>query len=221
MAAREVLKHQQVEWIDLVDLDKEMIRLFRDRPMLAGLSGGALSNPRLHVHISDAAKFLEESRGVWDLILIDLPDPNNLSLARLYTTSFYKLVSQHLSTHGIVVTQATSPFYAPEAFWCVVKTWQSTSTGPESDGGFHVYPYHVYVPSFGDWGFVMAARSTIDPKRLRLLPGISVKFLTDDLLPTLFVFPKDSLPQPGIEANRLDNQIVTAYYRKAWRRFGP
>ncbi|MBI5570643.1 MAG: polyamine aminopropyltransferase [Desulfomonile tiedjei] len=221
MAAREVLKYRQIERIDLVDLDREMVELFRDRPMLAGLSGGALSDPRVTVHVADAGKFLELSADVWDLIVIDLPDPNNLSLARLYTTSFYKLVSLHLSTHGIAVTQATSPFYAPEAFWCVVKTWESTPIGPEGDRGLHVYPYHVHVPSFGDWGFVMVARNAIDPKRLKLGRGISLKFLTDDLLPTLFVFPQDSLPPPGIEANRLDTQIVTTYYRRAWRRFGP
>ena len=221
MAAREVLKYRQIERIDLVDLDREMVELFRDRPLLAALSERALSDPRMTVHIADAGKFLEESADTWDLILIDLPDPNNLSLARLYTTSFYKLVSQHLSTHGIAVTQATSPFYAPEAFWCVVKTWESTPVGPEGDRGLRVYPYHVYVPSFGDWGFVMAARSTVDPKSLSLARGIAMKFLTDELLATLFVFPQDSLSPPGIEANRLDTQIVTTYYRRAWRRFGP
>jgi len=221
MAARELLKYPGIQSIDLVDLDEEMIRLFRDRPQFAGLCDNALSHAKVRVHIQDAGKFLEESAASWDLILLDLPDPNNLSLARLYTKSFYKLLSQHLGVHGIAVTQATSPFYAPEAFWCVVNTWQQTAIGPEGRDRFNVYPYHAYVPSFGDWGFVMASRRALEPTNLRPPRGIPLKFLNDSLLPTLFIFPEDSLSRPDIQANRLDDQVLVKYYRQGWRRFGP
>jgi len=221
MTAREVLKYSQIESIDLVDLDAEMIRLFRERPMLAELSHNALLNDKVKVHIEDAGKFLEQSDASWDVIFLDLPDPNNLSLARLYTNSFYKLLSQHLSVNGIAVTQATSPFYAAEAFWCIVQTWGDTPLGPEGKARFRVHPYHAYVPSFGDWGFVMATRREIDPKKLTLSKEIPLKFLTDELMSTLFAFPKDSSPGPQIQPNRLDNQILVKYYRKGWRRFGP
>jgi spermidine synthase len=221
MTAREVLKYDRVERIDLVDLDEEMIDLFRDRPLLADLSNHALANPRVHVHIQDAGKFLEQSPESWDLIFLDLPDPSHLSLARLYTSSFYRLLSQHLNQGGIAVTQATSPFYAPEAFWCVVETWKQTRIGPEQDGRFAVYPYHAYVPSFGDWGFVMASRRNLDPKRMTLERGVRLQFLTDELLPTLFVFGKDTLAKAAIQPNRLDDEVITTYYRRGWRRFGP
>lgn len=220
MTAREILKHSQIKNIDLVDLDGEMVELFRDRSALAALSDNALSNPRVRVHIQDAGKFLEESEEFWDLIFLDLPDPNNLSLARLYTKSFYKLVSQHLNAGGIAVTQATSPFYAPEAFWCVAKTWQEARFGPEGRDSLHVYPYHVYVPSFGDWGFVMASKRTIDPGTVKLHKDILLKFLTDEILRALFVFPKDNGPIPDILPNRLDDQVLVKYYRQGWRRFG-
>ena len=221
MTARELLKYEGVRRIDLVDLDAEMVRLFREKPLLAGLSGGALADSRVNVHVEDAGKFLERTAGSWDIICLDIPDPNNLSLARLYSKSFYKLLSQRLAEMGIAVTQATSPFYAPEAFWCVLETWKQTPLGPEGAGRFHVYPYHVHVPSFGDWGFVMASRRVLDPAKLRLHPGIRLKFLSNELLPTLFAFPQDSLPSKEVKANRLDDQALVKYYRKGWRRFGP
>jgi len=221
MAAREILKYQRIVRIDLVDLDVEMIRLFRDRPLLAGLSDRALSNSKVKIHVEDAAKYLERSNEYWDLIFLDLPDPNTLSLGRLYTTSFYRLCGRRLNAGGIAVTQATSPFYAPEAFWCVVETWRQTAAGPEGKGRFHVYPYHVYVPSFGDWGFVMASRRTLDPNKLTLAGDVDLKFLGNHLLPTLFAFPKDSLYEGDIRANRLDDQALIKYYRKGWRKFGP
>jgi len=220
MAARELLKYPGIETIDLVDLDAEMVRLFRDRPLLAELNGRSFTNPRVRVHIDDAAKFLERSSESWDLIFVDLPDPNTLSLARLYSTSIYKLVVKHLTTNGTVVTQATSPFYAPEAFWCVAKTWAETPVGPERDGRLNIYPYHAYVPSFGDWGFIMASRRTIDPDKL-VLEDIPLKFLSNKVIHTLFAFPKDTTPKTEIRANRLDDQVLVKYYRKGWRRYGP
>jgi spermidine synthase len=220
MAARELLKYAEIESIDLVDLDAEMVRLFRERPFLAALSDNALSNPKVRVHVEDAGKFLEHSSETWDLVFLDLPDPNNLSLSRLYTKSFYKLLAQHLSAQGIAVTQATSPFYAPEAFWCVARTWAEAPIGPEGNAQFNVYPYHVYVPSFGDWGFVMATRRAISPRGLLLKPSIHLKFLTDETLPTLFTFPKDMTYKPDIQANRLDDQALVKYYRAGWKRFG-
>ncbi len=104
------------------------------------------------MHIADAGKFLESSNQVWDAIFIDLPDPSSLSLARLYTKSFYRLIARHLNRNGIVTTQATSPFYAPDAFWCIANTLAETPVDPEALLRFNIYPYHVYVPSFGDWG---------------------------------------------------------------------
>jgi len=220
MTLREILKYNRIESIDLVDLDEEMIRLFHDRPQLAALSGNALSDPRVRIHIGDAGKFLERTDQSWDLIFMDLPDPNSLSVARLYTKSSFKLAGKHLSVHGIIVTQATSPYYAPEAFSCIVKTVEEAPVGPEGEAGLKVYPYHVYVPSFGDWGFVMASRKAIDPKELRVA-DVPLKFLTNDVLPTLFVFSKDMSPESEIYTNRLDDQVLVKYYRQGWRRFGP
>jgi spermidine synthase len=221
MTARELLKYPHLERIDLVDLDEAIIKLFRDKPSLSRLSANALSAPRLTVHINDAGKFLESSQDFWDLIILDLPDPSNLSLGRLYTKSFYRQCAKRLSSHGIAVTQATSPFYAPDAFWCIAETWSQTPTGPEAEPRFNVYPYHAYVPSFGDWGFVMASRFPVDPAKLTLKTEIPLKFLTNEVMPTLFVFPRDAQPKGEIRVNRLDDQALVKYYRQGWRRFGP
>jgi spermidine synthase len=221
MTAREVLKCPTVKTVDLVDLDSEMIGLFRDRPLLAEISANALSDPRLKTHVEDAAKFLEQSAETWDVILVDLPDPNTYSLGRLYSGSFYRLAGQHLATQGVLATQATSPFYAPDAYWCIVRTLEATVLGPDDRGRFQVYPYHAHVPSFGDWGFVMASRRKLDPRNLKVQSNIPLRFLTNDIIGSLFIFPGDVQPRLGLEVNRLNNQILVQYYRRAWKRFGP
>ena len=211
LALREVFKHPNVKHVDLVDLDPEMTRIFRDIPGLAALNKHSLSDPRLQIRNTDAQKFLETSKKRWDIILIDLPDPNNPSLGKLYSKSFYRLAAKHLMPTGVLVTQATSPFYATHAFWCIANTLAATDLTP---GGpkLHVLPYRASVPSFGEWGFIMASKMPLDPKHIRL-DGVKTRYLTPQLVPTLFVFPKD-IAWRKTDVNRLDNQILVKLYEK-------
>jgi spermidine synthase len=215
MAAREVFKHPSVKTVHLVDLDPAITKLFSKHPTLRKLNKDALSDPRLKIFNEDALKFLEKSDNLYDAIIMDLPDPNNEGLGKLYSRSFYRLVTKNLSPRGVMVTQATSPFYSTAAFWCISNTIAASSTfrgGP----GLKVLPYHASVPSFGEWGFVLAARNEIDPDRMKLT--VKTRFLSPELLPTLFVFPKDIAERPT-PVNRLDNQILVRLYEKGFRRY--
>ena len=141
---------------------------------------------------------------------MDLPDPSNYALGRLYSAPFFRLLTRHLEPRGLIATQATSPVSAREAFWCIVATMENA--------GLRTSPYHTLVPSFGDWGFVLASRKgPADDYRLpsRLPEGLS--FLTTAILPTLFVFSPDVGPLE-VEGNRLDTQALVAYYDRGWRR---
>ncbi len=84
----------------------------------------------------------------FDFIVVDFPDPSNYSVGKLYSAPFYRLLARHLAPHGRLVVQATSPFYARESFWTVVATLEDT--------GLKATPYHALVPSFGEWGFILA-----------------------------------------------------------------
>jgi spermidine synthase len=209
LALREVLRYPAVESVDLVDLDPEMTRLFRETPLLAELNAGALADARVTVHNADAMHWLEERRSAltpWDVIIIDLPDPNNLSLGKLYTVAFYRLVRTALAPDGVAVVQSTSPYLSPHAFWCVIATLDAAD--------LHPLPYHAHVPSFGDWGFALVSRSAIEhPQALsRELPQPeALRFLSSEMVPTLFKFPADQQPL-DVEINRLDTQMLVRYY---------
>jgi len=215
LAAREVLKHRTVEHIDLVDLDPLMTRLFSSQPMLVKLNQGSLGNPAVHVHNQDAQKFLENSDASWDAIIMDLPDPNNESLARLYSSTFFRLAARHLGRRGVLVTQATSPFYSTDAFWCIVNTLAATTVGPERHP-LRVLPYHVDVPSFGDWGFVLAAPRPLDAATIKV--DVPTRYLNDQVLPTLFVFSRD-VARRTTPVNRLDDLALVRLYESGFRRY--
>lgn len=204
MVVREVLKYPGVEQVTLVELDPHMTALFAKHPMLRGLNADALLSPKVTVVNQDAFAWLEQNPGQFDVIVVDFPDPTNFSIGKLYTTSFYTLLDQHLAASGFAVVQTTSPLIARRSFWTVAHTVAST--------GLTVTPYHAHVPSFGEWGFVLASRR---PFRLpdALPPGL--RFLTPEGMPSLFQFPPDMAELPtGV--NRLSNQVLVQTFEQEW-----
>ncbi len=210
LAVRELLKYPALEHVDLVDLDPGMTELFRSNTQLLGLNHDSLHDPRVAIHNADAMRWLEsylQAGGApFDVVLVDLPDPNNFSLGKLYSHPFYRLLRHALAEDGVGVIQATSPYLAPRSYWCIVKTLAAAD--------LHPLPYHAHVPSFGDWGFALISRSA-RPAPERLAP-VELRFLSDDLLAGLFVFPADQQP-PEVEINRLGDQLLVHYYEQDLR----
>ena len=204
MAVREILKYPGVESITLVELDPAMTQLFSQQPTLAKLNGESLRSPKVKVINTDAFQWLEKTTETFDVIVVDFPDPTNFSIGKLYTNSFYALLDQRLSASGYAVIQTTSPLVARQSFWTVVQTIESV--------GLTATPYHANVPSFGEWGFVIASRR---PYRLPTALPESLRFLNLQTLPLLFDFPVDMARVPA-GVNRLSNQILVTTYEAEW-----
>ena len=206
MAVREILRYPQIESVTLVDLDPEMTRLFASVPLLRALNRDAFASPKVKVVNADAFKWLEQSTEHFDFVIADFPDPSNYSLGKLYTNAFYQMLERRLSARGVAVIQSTSPLYARRSFWCVVATIEAA--------GLKATPYHALVPSFGEWGYVIASREPFTPAG-RYLPDL--RFITSDIEPALFRFPKDMDRVPAA-VNRLNNQVLVQYYEAEWKR---
>jgi spermidine synthase len=206
MAVREVLKHASVQHVTLVELDPHMTRLFASHPALVALNRGALKSDKLNIVNADAFAWLEGSTDFFDVIVIDFPDPTNFSLGKLYTTSFYERAEQHLAAGGYLVVQTTSPLIARKSFWTVVATLEAV--------GLATTPYHAHVPSFGEWGFVIAGRR---PLRLPGALPVELRFLTLAGWPALLQFPPD-MARVEAEPNRLSNQALVRTFEEEWGR---
>ena len=205
LAVREILKYPQVESITLVDLDPEMTRLFSTHPMLTGLNQKSFQNSRVHIVNADAFPWVDSNTDSFDFVVIDFPDPTNYSLGKLYTTAFYKAAARHLSAQGLMVVQSTSPMFARDSYWCIVETLKQAS--------LKTYPYHVYVPSFGEWGFVIASSHEYLPPTS--LPA-GLRFVSVDGLPAMFQFPPDMSPMT-MPPNRLNDQVLVRAYDQDWK----
>ena len=210
LAVREILRYPGVREVVLVDLDPAMTGLFATHPRLTALNGGALTDPRVTVVNDDAFVWLGRTRDTFDFVVVDFPDPSNYGVGKLYTTAFYRLLSRHVSRDGLLVVQSTSPLFARRSYWSIVATLREAKLA--------TYPYHLYVPSFGEWGFVLArpgggAAGYVPPSAL----PAGLRYLTPREVPQLFAFATDMLP---VEArpNRLNDQALVRYYEEDWAR---
>ncbi len=206
LAIREILKYDDVEAITLVDIDPEIIRISKENRYLKEMNQDSFEDKRVTIFNEDAFVFLKETDARYDVILADLPDPNNTGLSRLYSKEFYHLIRSRLSNGGIFLTQATSPYYAKKAFWSIHNTIEAA--------GMKTYPFHLFVPSFGDWGFVLAATRPLKLETLRVT--VPTRYLEDKIVPSLFVFPKD-LIEKDAAVSTLDRPLILSYYLKGWK----
>ncbi|GAA0288263.1 spermidine synthase [Gracilibacillus halotolerans] len=217
LAVREILKYDDVEHITVVDLDPAVVDLAIGHPFLKELNKQAFQHEKVTVVHDDAFEFLKSGSDLYDVIIVDLPDPNNESINKLYTKEFYSLVRNHLQPWGAAMIQATSPVFAVEVYWTIHHTIEST--------GLFTIPLHVDVPSFGNWGFVLASRKEVEVAELFIEEKVQTKYITNDLIESLTTFGKDEdaniVDRNGekkeLEINTLINPILLPIYEDSWK----
>ena len=207
LAIREVLRYPQVESVTLVDLDPAITGLFASQELLTRLNASALLSPRVEVINADAFTWLKQNQRLFDFIVADFPDPSTFALGKLYTTTFFARVRGALAPGGAFAVQCTSPYVARQSFWCIDETLRAA--------GFQTAPYHLYIPSFGEWGFNLASHHPVGgtPR----LPE-NLRYLTINNFEDLFEFPPD-MQRLETDVNRLNNQVLVRYFESEWANY--
>ena len=203
LTAREVLKYEEVQHIDLVDLDPAVTRLAQRNIHLTRLNDNALNRRQVRVVNEDGFVFLQREHVPYGAILIDLPDPREESLAKLYSVEAYRLCRKLLSPQGVLATQASSPYHVRAAYWSIAAALE--------EAGFAVHSYHLHVPSFGEWGFHLAGPEGLDPTTVAF--AVPTRYIDRQVWSALAVFDGDMTRLP-VQANRLDRPVLARYYRQ-------
>ncbi|KAA3616009.1 MAG: polyamine aminopropyltransferase [Calditrichaeota bacterium] len=213
-AVREILKYPAVEKIDLVDIDPAITDLGQNHALFRQANDEALNSPKVKIHNVDAAVFVRQSVQLYDIILIDLPDPKTVSLSRLYSLQFYQQIKKIISEGGVLVTQATSPFFSRKAYLSILKTIQSAE--------FSAIPYHNQIPTMGEWGWIIGVNRKNFPtellrKKLQQtdFSVIETRFLNNDAMLAMLLFGKGMFDDfEEVEINNEFNLVLYKYYDK-------
>lgn len=207
LAVRDALKCSEVKSVTLVELDPLMINLAKNNPSFKRINRNSLNDSRVRVITGDAFMYLRKTRDRYDVIIADFPDPHDESISKLYSVELFRMVKRTLRGNGVFITQSTSPLFARDAFWCIHNTMGKVFS--------RVTAYHVYVPTFGDWGFniAMLRKGNFE------MPGrkdIRFRFFSPDTFASSMQFPPDS-GKRATKINTFDRPILYTYYLKAWR----
>jgi spermidine synthase len=204
-----ILRSPIVSRVTLVELDPEMLALARRNSSFRRLNRDSLNDPRVRVIAGDAYNHLIANRDKYNCIIADFPDPHDETISKLYTVEFFSLIRRSLAPDGVFVTQSTSPYYAPDAFWCINRSMKEVF--------WDVLPYHVYVPSFGDWGFNMASVSAIKPDDMAITAS-GCRYFSKETFTASKNFSADSLVK-RVDINTFNKPVLYRYYIRGWKNY--
>jgi spermidine synthase len=213
LAAREILKYSQVGQIIVVDLDPQMTNEVAVQEPIVSYNQGSFLNPKVTVINKDAYIWLrDENAELFDVIIVDLVDPDSEATAKLYSVEFYQMLSEKsLAKGGVVVTQSTSPWYSAKAFWTIHLSMGRAFA--------QVVPYRWAIPSFGDWGWQLASTIPFDEQAIAIESEHTRWLNTEGWKASLF-FGKDELQmRDDLESKKvvstLMNPAVMYYYQQS------
>jgi len=181
LAVREILKYSDVKRIHLVDIDPEMTRISKHLRMVTLLNQNSLDDPRVTIFNDDAFSFINQPGILYDRVIIDMPDPHNEAINKLYSKEFYTMIHRRMADGGVLVSQSASPFYTRQTFWCIEQTLAAVFNDTLS--------YQVTIPSFGIWGFNMARVNSGIPESFNF--DVETRFLDSDVMQEAMYFSKD------------------------------
>ena len=93
--AREILKYgvREVTYVELDPLVLEAARRYLP---------GSLADERIRVIATDGRRFVRRADRIYDVVIIDLPDPTTSQVNRYYTVEFFQEVQRCLAKGGVV-----------------------------------------------------------------------------------------------------------------------
>ncbi|MBL4866609.1 MAG: polyamine aminopropyltransferase [Pseudomonadales bacterium] len=228
LALREILKWQP-EKVILVDLDKQLLNLFRQPELkmsdslakrIRQITQSSLSHDNVTLIAEDAFLYINQllRQGQrFDAIVVDLPDPSHPDLNKLYSVIFYSKLKTLLAGDGVLVVQSNSPYHAKSVFISIGKTIKAS-------GFSGVEQYQQNVPTFGQWGWTIATPLAISPRQKIVqsehqLPKVS--WVTPSLINSAFEFPVNFYRHyDKIEVNRMNSLNLYNYHQQAWSNQG-
>lgn len=154
---REVLKHNTVEEVIMVDIDEDVVRLSKE--YLQMMHKNAFDNPKAKILIVDGKKYIEETNEKFDVVILDLTDPYSSHIAQeLYTVKLYRKVYSILNYDGVMVTQAGSSFFFRDVYNEVKNAVKMVFP--------YILEYQAWIPSFGYACNFIIGSKVYDPKNL-------------------------------------------------------
>lgn len=155
-STEELFKHPGIERVVMAELDQQVIDIARTH--LQSVHRGALDDPRLSIRIGDGRQFVRHCTERFDLIVLDLTDPDGTPAEALYGEDFFRDVRRLLHPGGALSLHVGSPLYCPQRVGDVIANLRRVFAV--------VRPLGLYIPLYGSYWSMAVASDQLDPLRL-------------------------------------------------------
>lgn len=184
--AREVLRHDSVAHVTMVEIDAGVVDFSRE--YLPMLSAGAFDDPRLDLVIADGAEFIRQTKGGYDVIIVDSTDPIGPGEV-LFTETFYGHAKRALAEDGILVTQNGVPFLQGDELTNTMRAFRALFA--DATCYLATIPTYAGGPMAFGWGTDGTARNTpLDVLQGRLdAAGFAPDYYTPEVHKAAFALP--------------------------------
>ncbi|QHL89298.1 polyamine aminopropyltransferase [Nibribacter ruber] len=158
---RELLRHEQIEEVVLVEIDELVIEACK---LHLPETASAFDHPKLKLLVEDGIKYIQEcANESFDLIIVDSADPVGPGEG-LFTAEFYGQVYRCLTANGIMITQSESPRFNTKVFVEIYDTYKGIF------GQEKVHCYLAAIPTYptGTWSFSFSSKGNVHPKDVNM-----------------------------------------------------
>jgi spermidine synthase len=165
---KELSRYDELRSVTVVTIDPEY------RELMTEFTGIGPLPDSYEVQARDPFQFLRKSKSNYDVIFLDIPDPDRMEYAKFYTVEFFELCKQSLDDDGWIITQAGDITKSAFVGRTIGKTLQKT--------GLVTYNYDQQIPTIGQWSWIMGTRQSIkwDPN-LR----VDTRWINQEIINTL------------------------------------
>jgi spermidine synthase len=200
LAVREILRYPDVGRVTVVEPDDALIHAATQQPIVLRENARALLDPRVTVVRADPLPWLRERDARWDVVVVDLPEPDAPARSKLFTTYFYRLVRAHLAPGGTGVVAGPSPTMLPRGWSSILASLRSA--------GLHPLPYHANLPTVGVMGYALISDHDVEAPRHVPVP---CAWLDDDVLGEAFHLASDEVAPGDVAENLMWRQVLMRY----------
>ena len=182
---REVLRHESVERVTLVEIEADVIAFSKE--WFPSVGGDAWDDPRLNLQIADGARFVKDEAREYDVIVVDSTDPVGPGEV-LFTPAFYADCHARLAEGGIMVSQCGLPFLQPAE----LKTAHDNQAKSFGDVRFYTIAVPAYSGGLMALGFARkggAARTGAEIADAARAAGLRCRYWTPDVHRAAFALP--------------------------------
>lgn len=154
---REVLKHNTVKNVIMVELDGEVVEF--SKKYLASVNKNCFKNKKVQVIVGDGRLYLETTKDKFDVVIMDMTDPFGPSIM-LYTKEFFQHVKRAFKNkRGILTMHTESPISRPKIYNSIIKTLESVFK--------NVNIFYLYIQMYATLWSIGICSDTVDTSKLK------------------------------------------------------